>query len=220
MSTKTARARYSDNGFTIGEQVVVRYDNYPQLRNRELQGQVVTFLGYEWETSVGRWDPHARNIYPRPGIYLDARYAMVRLENGSEVEMWDGYFQLTDAAREAERLAANKKAEPVFLRDLPDTPLWEGDKVCSESDRLLPKRQGATLVVVRIDYEILGYLDCHPYLISSALFNSGWGLQMWSSELTLVERGNVWNYHHGLPLSFENKRDEEKFFQGLYPQGS
>jgi len=172
-----------------------------------------------------------------PGVYPNNSWVKLRLEDGRESIEFASRLELTDKGEYERRVAELRELNQVdpdswhkrkeFIRDLPETPFWEGDVVLVHklvpiavvSKEMLPESGPEVFVVVGIDY---AYLDekttvgtKYPaYRISDQL-NAGWYTSASEDEMELVERGLIWKYHHGEPLQFADIKEEASFFQML-----
>lgn len=152
----------------------------------------LVFVGQSWpgtvvsyaEAAVGR----IHNEGQPPGIYSDPNFVWV------------------EVAEQLQKLPSNslslisgcpRRSEPVSrkLRDLPDTPFWEGDVVQI-------KETGEQLTIFSIDYL---NLDKAPYRCKAASKNFS------ESELELVVRGPVYLRAQGQPIPFRSLEDELSF---------
>lgn len=145
-----------------------------------------------------------------PGVHINPCWARVRSADGKEWTENTGRFTLPDAEEYQRRIdewraAGDWRARKTKLRDLPETPFWEGDVVSAA-------REGyGKMFVVGIEY---AWGDEPTYRISDRM-NAGWHTYARAAELTLIERGNVWNYYHDLPLKFDSLTAEAEFFNML-----
>ena len=166
-------------------------------------GTRATVLGFT-ESTYGRLGNWGR----APGVYENHSWVKLRLADGREHQEWDGRLTLVgvDDAEyqrrvDAWREAGGIKAAAGCIRPLPATLAWEGDWV---------EVRGERYIVQRINY------DWTPrvYDISDSL-DAGWHTMARDGEMKLLERGNVWKYEHGEPLSFADVREEATFFQRM-----
>ena len=218
----------------IGDEVTITIpkDNRDWGYNPCPDGTKATIIGFS-EMTAGRINNNGR----KPGVYRNTSWATLRLEDqgAAVVALHKEYRELTnrlDLIDQVEyqcRLEAFR-AQPVehtddwritdFLRDLPETPFWEGDFV-KIAGRSLIKDWGSNLATSR-DPEIyqiirINYSDranhC-AYDISDKL-GSGWHTNANQANMTLIERGPVWRYYHGEAIAFVDIREEADFFQRL-----
>jgi len=104
-----------------------------------------------------------------------------------------------------------------FIEDLPETPFWEGDKVKVKDKSFKFEDYPKDIFIIRIDYKSLGKNAKYPaYCISPDFYAGSSFTNRSEDELELVERGNVWKFHHGQPLEFKDVGEEAAFF---YMQG-
>ena len=170
-------------------------------------GTVVEVIGFteHFVSRVGR-------LGRTPGVYENRAWCKIRLPDGTERTEWSGRFTLTDPDEYQRRVdewrASGGRWGGEYLRPLPETELWEGDLVTSN-------RHSDVRCVARINYNwmgdrradgsLMGFYDC-----SSDLY-AGWHITLGPDDLTLVERGPVWKYEHGEPLTFDSLEEEAKF---------
>ncbi len=188
-------------------------------------GTEATVTGFE-ETLV----PRLRRRGQRPGVYRNRAQPRLRFADGTERVVASRHLSLVDPGEDARRQEAllGPEAEKAarqadFLRDLPDTPFWEGDYV-----RLLhphmrsvhsyltpPGRPRGHAQVSLINYawedpvSPTGTSDM--YSISAGL-QGGCSLIVTERSIGLVERGPVWKHFHGEPIRFADLREEAEFY--------
>lgn len=153
-------------------------------------GEVVGFS----EIHYGRWN----NFGHRPGYYHNRSWPQVKLQTTGEViDISHCHVKLVEV-KERNKISSFDEALRAqdFLRDLPDTPFWEGDKV-SFLDRGGIEYVGT---VKGINYKWVHNLDHYEVGVEE-----GWHTHLTANQLTLVERGPVWRYHHNEPLGLEGK---------------
>lgn len=94
-----------------------------------------------------------------------------------------------------------------YLRELPNTPFWEGDRVRVEDQDLF---------VAYIDYPTLGKLledgSRYPSYHVNPDFYGGGYMPVSEDRLELTGRGNIWKRAHGQPLEFIDVMEEGAFF--------
>ncbi|NTV22525.1 MAG: hypothetical protein HGB03_03095 [Candidatus Yonathbacteria bacterium] len=219
----------------IGDEVII---TIPQ-ENRECgynpcpDGTKATILGFS-EIHYGRLD----NFGFKPGVYINRAWVNVQLPNGKEYFESSGRLELTNKDEYERRLSAFRKLQQEqpdnwrskeFLRNLPETPFWEGDfvRTCDRSTvtdmygEMLPNRDLDVFVfqIVRIDYRYLTEqtqvgTKYPAYNISSEL-GAGWYTSASEDDMVLIERGPVWKFFHNEPITFGNIKEEAQFFELL-----
>jgi len=190
-----------------------------------------TILGFS-EIHYGRLG----NFGLKSGVYVNRSWVKVRLPDGKEYYEFSGRLKLTDKADHKRRLVAFRKFQQEqpdnwrseeFLRELPETPFWEGDfvrthgrsAVTSVYSEMPPDRDPDVFQIIGIDY---GYLTektqigtKYPaYRISSNL-GSGWSTSASEDNMVLVERGPVWKFFHDEPITFGDIKEEAEFFESI-----
>jgi hypothetical protein len=170
-------------------------------------GTVAQVAGFG-EMHYGR----TRSYGLEPGVYRNASW--VKVDDGDKEWLeHDGRLTLVDGA-EYERREKEWRADDeswlkrkVRLRDLPETKFWEGDHVrCST-------HPDAT-IVQRVEYRWGERDGAFTYAVSDSM-TAGWNGYARDDRLELVERGDVWKYYHGEPLTFDSLDDEANFFKLL-----
>lgn len=201
--------------FQVGDKVTITIpaENREWGYNPCPDGTVATIISFS-EMAWGR----TYNCGMRPGIHLNRAWANLRLEDGQEILENTGRLTLLALPEEIEQRSQAFYSVPEdhnagFLRELPETPFWEGDLVRVDF-------QGALrdLVVQRIDYDCLDRLcnNGSPYPCYALSDEShGWSVGYPINKMTLVERGKVWRYYHYEHLTFRNLREEFNFFASL-----
>lgn len=222
-----------DELMKIGDQVAITIDK----ENREWgynpcpDGTTATILGFS-EIHYGRLG----NLGLKPGIYVNRAWVRLRLADGREHTEWSGRMDLTDKDETTRRLAEFRKRQKEnpdywrtheFLRELPETPFWEGDfvrvrgrsVVTSVYSEMPPERDPDTFQIIGIDYHYLAEktqigTKYPAYKISSSL-SAGWNTSASEDDMELVERGPVWKFYHNEPIVFASVQDEANFFTSL-----
>jgi hypothetical protein len=214
----------------VGDEVVI---TIPQ-ENREFgynpcpDGSRATVLGFG-EIDYGR----INNMAKAPGTYLNRAWTKVLLENGHRYTEYTGRLQMTDRDMYRRRVSewqsrreSGEAENEEFLRDLPDTPFWEGDKVSIRRTHPAvtsvygPESPTTTepkeLVVVRIRYRYLTDTrhdgSQYPAYHVSDKLGGDWDTTVSEQEMTLMERGNVWRHFHGKQVTFADLREEANFY--------
>lgn len=209
----------------LGDRVIIKTEKscnqvYPR-------GTIATVIGFS-ESYRGR----IHNFGSKPGVYVNKMWVTIRLENGFKDTKSSGDIELINKAEYARRVTAFEKlqqeqsnnwSENEFLRELPETPFWEGDFVC------VPKQDTSMIVICtetppqdpleifqinRIDYLHTNEPNYPAYEISDRL-GSGWHTSATADDIALLERGPVWKYYHGETITFNSIEEEAKFFDLL-----
>lgn len=206
-----------------GDKVVI---TIPQ-ENREWgynpcpDGTLATFL-YPSEMHCGRKDG-----YRAPGVYENHSWLNLLLSDGKTLTEFAGRVEMVDHPEYEHRMELRHKArklDPDFsrkeakrLRDLPDTPFWEGDIV--ESKRAYHFYGKGPLEICTVRYNYIGEkrVDGSPMpLYDVTPVSNGCGtMSAGDEDLTLIQRGNYWKYYHNEPMVFESLLDEAKFFASI-----
>lgn len=222
-----------DELMRVGDEVVITIDK----ENREWgynpcpDGTKATILGFS-EIHYGRLG----NFGFKPGVYVNRAWVKVRLPDGKEYCEWSGRLELTDKDEHERRLAAFRKLQQEqpdnwqskeFLRELPETPFWEGDfvrthgrsAVTSVYSEMPPDHDPAVFQIIGIDYHYLTErtqigTKYPAYKISSKL-GAGWNTSASEDEMVLVKRGPVWKFFHNEPITFGDIKEEAQFFESL-----
>ncbi len=189
-------------------------------------GTEATVTGFE-ETLV----PRLRHWGQKPGVYRNRAQARLRFADGAEQVIASRCLSLADRGEEARRQetllgpdAEKATRQPDFLRDLPDTPFWEGDYVRFLHPRMRnafpylkpPGRPYGCAQVSLINYGWHG--DPASPTGKSDMYSISAGLQGGASvivaerSLGLVERGPVWKHFHGERIRFADLREEAEFY--------
>lgn len=195
-------------------------------------GTSAVVIGFS-ETYYGR----INNFGYAPGVYESKSSAKLRLATEQrECAEPSVYFTLADEAEYERRVTAFRllqKEDPDnwrkkrFLRELPETPFWEGDFV------QVSRRSIVTVAYGKIPpandpevFQVIGIAYCNlteltrsgtkypAYLISDG-FTAGWHTSASEDNMALVERGPVWKYYHGEPIAFSDIQEEANFFDML-----
>lgn len=135
---------------------------------------------------------HTRTQGANPGVYENLCWPKVKLPDGSVIAISSCHLKF-------ERKGSILDGK--FLRELPETAFWEGDKV---------RHCGVEVVVQYIEYQCIGArrTDGSPMPIYSVKYPAGYSRIAGDDELTLVERGNLWKHYHGEPVSFSSLEEE------------
>lgn len=155
-----------------------------------------------------------RVLVDAPGVYHKKGGVTILLPDGRLIP---GNYNvtMTDQVEQKRRDALKRNKRGVFqetytrLGDLPLTPFWEEDRV------LVHRHDGdVELVVKTINYRHLHERnnDGSPWNAYEVHHAEGWQTGASADTMELIERGNVWKYHHGELLSFESLAEEAEFF--------
>jgi hypothetical protein len=219
-----------DDLLNVGDQVIVNIDKESREwgYNPCPDGAKATVLGFS-EITYGR----IGNCGLKPGVYVNRSWARIRLEDGHEYAEWTGRLELCDQDEYARRMEEFRQRQAEnsdnfstdeFLRDLPETPFWEGDFVHVSRrsaisvvyDNIPPEQEPETFQVIGIDY---GKLDSktvaeskYPVYKISDKIGGGWHTSASEDEMELAERGPVWKYYHNEPIKFSSLAEEAAFF--------
>lgn len=180
-------------------------------------GTIAVVLGFS-EIAYGRLS----NLGVKPGVYVNRSWVLLRSRKEGSLTEFSGYLEFADKAEYERRVALYRRhqqewpsgwRDKEFLRDLPETPFWEGDIVrVSSSDN----RQ---LQIVSIDYANLAEKTQlggkYPaYRVSDSL-GAGWHTSASEDDMVLIERGPVWKLFHDEPVTFGSLVEEAQFFQQI-----
>ncbi len=192
-------------------------------------GTKAIILGFS-ETYYGRLG----NFGLKPGIYVNREWVKLRLKDGREYTEGSGRLELASKAEYKRRLGAFRKEQSddwrngeEFIRELPETPFWEGDfvrvrcrsAVTSVYSEMPPIRCPDVFQITGIDYDHLAERTQagtrYPaYYISNKL-GAGWYTSASEDDMWLVKRGLVWEFCKGKPLTFGDIGEEAQFFELL-----
>ena len=176
-------------------------------------GTKATVLGFS-EITYGR----IGNCGLKPGVYANRFWTRIRLEGGHE------YARRLAGFRQRQAEDPDNCRTDEFLRDLPETPFWEGDfvRVSRRSvisvvyDNMPPKQDPETFQVIGIDYDKLDAKTVvgskYPAYKISDKIGGGWHTSAGEDEMELAERGPVWKYYHNEPIKFFSLAEEAAFF--------
>ena len=186
-------------------------------------GTVATITGFS-EIHYGRIEGFTR----KPGVYTNRSCVEVQLPSGKKYFEYGSRLDIVDKEEYKRRVAEfrkNQKKNPdsywddkEFIRELPETPFWEGDVIRSSK---LAETAGfpELLQVVRIDYnhlkEFTNFGTKYPAYQVSEKIGGGWTTSLSEDNMELVERGSVWKFYHNEPLSFSDIKEEASFFSML-----
>ena len=222
-----------DELMKVGDEVTITIhkENRDWGYNPCPDGTRATILGFS-EIHYGRLD----NFGHKPGVYVNRSGVKLRFEDGREHTEWSGWLELTDKVEYEQRLAAFRKHQQenpdnwrsnIFLRELPETPFWEGDfvrvsrrsAVMSVFRELPPDRDPDVFQIIRIEYHYLTertqFGTKYPAYNISDKLGAGWYTSASEDDMTLVERGPVWKFYHNEPITFASLTEEASFFESL-----
>ncbi len=225
-----------DELMKIGDEVVITIaqENRDWGYNPCPDGTKATILGFS-EMHYGR----IKNFGQKPGVYVNRSWVNLRFRDGREHQEWSGRLECTDKVEYEKRLAEyheSRKGKPFefmtheFIRELPETPFWEGDFVrvsarmgltviTGPQDGLLIPRDPSRFQIVGIKYESLDQMTMvntkYPAYDISDKLGAGWHTATNVDEMTLLERGPVWKYYHQEPIVFSSLKEEADFFTML-----
>ena len=228
-----------DDLLKVGDEVTITIpkENRDWGYNPCPDGTKATVLGFS-EIYYGR----INNCCLKPGVYVNRAWvkllfdvsaaSFVGVDHGPHHTEYSGRLELTDKDEYERRLAEFRKMQEEnpnnwrreeFIRELPETPFWEGDKVRVRARLALtvvtgemPPEQDPTIFTViginfhQLDETIMGK-NYPAYNISDKL-GSGWHTSASEDDMELVERGNVWKFYHNEPLHFTDIKEEASFF--------
>jgi len=206
--------------------ITIAKDEREQGYNPCPDGALATVLGFA-EIAHG----HTSNYNHKPGIYENRCWIKLRLADGREHTELHSCVKLFDTDEEKERVTAFRARQQAdtldpdagFLRDLPETPFWEGDfvMVTGFNPGISSKRADGAYQITRIEYGSLESKcdDGSPYpwiaYTFSSSFSAGWSMAASVDDLTLVERGPVWKHYHNEPIEFTTFKEEAEFYKLL-----
>ena len=167
-------------------------------------GTVAEFIAYT-EIDYGRLD----NFGKPPGIYENTSWARLLMPDGKEHVEYTDRLEFLDP-KVGETRESTFRREDVRVRDLPETPFWEGDFVIIH--KAGHPHDNQRMQVVGIDY---AYLDKRTsvdtpwpaYKVSDSL-DAGWRGSVAAEDAELIERGPVWKIEHGKPVVFADLKEE------------
>jgi hypothetical protein len=168
---------------------------------------------------------YTNNFGHQPGVYLNKCWANFQIE-GKDICLSHCHYEMVDVQEYEHRLEkfrARQKSHPddwdikERISDLPETALWPGDKVISKNvwDTLHPM-----LFVAYVRYDLIDQkrVDGSPMPIYdvSEKYPPTSTSPRGDKDLSLIQRGNVWNFYHHLPLDpFSSLEEEAQFFSSL-----
>lgn len=174
------------------------------------------------EIAYGRTD----NFGKQPGVYENRSWINLRMPDGQTHAELDSRLTFVERGmeeiRKAEWIGAGRP-EGAWLRELPETPFWEGDVIrvpgrprdfaTSKIDPRL--NDPCAYVVTKISYDRLdGQTNvgtAWPAFQISDGMSTGWHTSVAAEDAVLVERGDVWKRAHGEPVTFRTLEEEAEF---------
>ena len=193
-----------DSLIEIGDKVIV---TIPQ-ENREWgynpckDGTIATVVGFS-ERYVGRY----RNFI-RPGVYESRVWVKLKDPDGKIWSELSARIELEDkeeyADREIKWRSEKCLQKEILIRELPEDKFYPLDKVTSFIDW---KKEN--FIVLDREYN----WEKSPYRVE---YEKGAGYTCIDEDkLTLISRGNCWNYYHNLPLVFSSLKEEAEFYKNI-----
>lgn len=203
----------------IGDEVIFRidsetrdftdtYDNVPDGTKGVVCGFYNAII-YYGRTNV---------LITPPGAYYQRGAVSVWLPDGRTVP-GNYHIEMVDREEETRRSLSMRDAngllhaEMVRLGDLPPTPFWESDKVLVH----LPNHGDEMMTIGNIEYRSMYACrnDGSPWPFYSVHWETGGTTSAEESWIELLERGPVWKFYHGEPLTFSDLKEEATFFESI-----
>ncbi|MFA5188892.1 MAG: hypothetical protein WC460_06020 [Patescibacteria group bacterium] len=218
-----------DQLMRVGDEVIVTIPkaNRQWGYNPFPDGTRATIIGFS-EIHYGRLG----NFGLKSGVYVNRHWVQLKLKNGTEHTEFSQRLSLVDKAEYERRLKEfiakkaetnNDERDEEFIRDLPETPFWEGDfvrvhgrsRVTSVYSEMPPEKDPDVFLIIGIDFHYLNEKTASgtkfPAYKISDKFSSGWNTAASEDEMELVERGPVWKFYHNEPISFSDIKEEATF---------
>lgn len=134
---------------------------------------------------------------------------VVRVDDYTPVQI--GSFHL----RHEDGSSIRTDLDGVWIGELPELPFWEGDTV-KASLRLLDRDE---VFITRISYSDIRTkctdgVTPYPIYTIAPTMTAGISTAARESDLSLVNRGDIWKYYHGEPLHFADVGTEAQFYDG------
>ena len=196
----------------IGDRVVVTGKKHAEGAPQGAKGEVIGFGEV--------FTPHIGTMGLYPGVYENPIEVRIRLDNGQEHLEAVDHLRLPKKAdqvtRESEIHQAQERdfyswrSRMRRLRDLPETPFWEGDEVTCQHVSF----GDAPMIITHIEYAAYVSSPFHAYMIGTC-FCPSITVMTTASSLELSARGDVWKYYHGETLTFSDVAEEAAFFDLL-----
>jgi hypothetical protein len=153
------------------------------------------------------------NYGQKPGMYENKSWANVFID-GKE-------FHVSTCHVDGIDIPTDRKPEKgKWLRELPETKVWPGDKVSYTSDQKNNNwvEEHNPFTVARIDYSNMGQF-CNdgitPMPIIVMDIDGGGTVSVREREVTLIERGNIWKWYHHEPIAFATIQEEASFYHSI-----
>lgn len=208
----------------IGDAVDLHVEKDATVRPCYSEGTKATVIGF-CETDYG-W---ANQFGKPPGMYANTFYPNVRLEDGQELTVYCGNISLLNQEEFKRRDRAGRDergrfiSKDIWLRDLPETPFIEGDKVTCPILHTRDSFPNGIATIVGVKYSNIGDfcadgLTPLPIYDISDRWPSGWHtwVRGWDeSRFELVERGWVWKFHNGVPIEFPSIEEQATFLHNI-----
>lgn len=214
----------NDSLLQLGDEVRISpyYDNWGA-------GALATIVEFD----EMHWGRNSRMPFP-PGVHVRTCQPVVQIRSGNNLnghreKLWSSYIRLVDTEEEERRQKdweARHEADPTdfaeeFIRPLPDTPFWEGDKarVVGGVNARSYRDGDGLCIVTSIDFRRIGTTTAirTPYPIYTVTHADGSGgtTSFSDEDLVLVSRGNIWRHYHDEALVFGSIRSEARFYQQI-----
>ena len=204
----------------VGDVVVINIPNenwewgyHPVDKQNGIEAKVTGFDEIEYS--------RIQNYGREPGIYVN--YAWVKLDVLGNDSISSCFLDLKDKAEYDLRYASwhhsefDKSRKPI--RPLPEMKFWEGDVVSVDWHGRDPSFGSVPYYVSAINYRYLGEKRQNgnpmPEYNVTPVGESGCHVSLNESDLTLVERGNMWKHYNGEKPIFKDLREEANFFENL-----
>lgn len=209
---------YPNEIFYIGDEVIVSMtDEDREWRTNVFpNGTKALVIGFN-EVCYGRFN----SFDIQPGVYLNKNLVQIKNQNGQIIVETAKHLRLADEDAYKARIKefTHKSQLPDYLeyiRDLPPTPFWEGDKVrCSKHGN---EYASEIFIINSIRYLDINELNLfgepsNPYSLYHR--EEDWTMGANENELELIERGNIWRYLNNEELKFDSLSEEANFFLNL-----
>lgn len=134
-----------------------------------------------------------------PGVWANYSWVTVQDARGNEHEI--SKYDLKPSPGSDYVLVPRE-----FLRELPETPLWEDDVV-----EVYDGRRGYVSTIDHLEAERDPASEVPIYTVKFAVGSEKFHLR----SLDLVERGDVWKFYNGHELHFESAANEANFYHRI-----
>lgn len=216
-----------DRYLRIGDRVVMQMDKEARNWGRKgvpdgTCGTVIGFNRYE------RYVPRIGGFGRPPGRYMCNGVGIVAWDTGSADTPGAGDLRWAENPHDLDRVRRTDKMwndafeTNQFMEPLPDLPFWEHDIVRDKTGRLkMGNRDDHLLRISTIEYHHLHDKrdDGSPMPIYNVEAPEGRSGYTWTntSDLELVERGNVWKWFNGerAAIKWKDLREEAGFHRLL-----